>query len=395
MHLGSKSTNTKKEKKDSKHNSTKKSNKKNLFPVINDRYNNNNFNSDYHIENMPVMVPNFFYNKYYQDNNADNNRYDNNNLSNKDNNLIDENQSAFFYMNRLEEKIRRLENINDIFLNIMREDARINKGNIYKNYSHNDLSKGPYPYLSIDKNGNKNLLYLNQDSINNNEIISGKYKENYLYFIDEFCLNIKLLNDILVLWSTILYLLPIMPKYNSIQEKNRISYLLNEEKLKYLKKDSQPYFYYDFNRSNKSYIPQKINSVQYFNKKIDYKKFNSTDNINLEIKPEKKSKGKSSKNITTKSNKSKKSNNKNINNDDIKNEINKMNDDLNKRLSKIEDLQKSQKKDIDYLMGKSKGNNKSTKSSKKEENKKEEEKKNNDNNNEESDDEEDEDDEED
>ena len=76
MHLGSKSTNTKKEKKDSKHNSTKKSNKKNLFPVINDRYNNNNFNSDYHIENMPVMVPNFFYNKYYQDNYVDNNRYD-------------------------------------------------------------------------------------------------------------------------------------------------------------------------------------------------------------------------------------------------------------------------------------------------------------------------------
>ena len=379
MHLGSKSTNTKKEKKDSKHNSTKKSNKKNLFPVINDRYNNNNFNSDYHIENMPVMVPNFFYNKYYQDNYVDNNRYDNNNLSNKDNNLIDENQSAFFYMNRLEEKIRRLENINDIFLNIMREDARINKGNIYKNYSHNDLSKGPYPYLSIDKNGNKNLLYLNQDSINNNEIISGKYKENYL--------------------------LPIMPKYNSIQEKNRISYLLNEEKLKFLKKDSQPFFYYDFNRSNKSYIPQKINSVQYFNKKIDYKKFNSTDNINLENNQEKKSKGKSSKNITNKSNKSKKSNNKNINNDEIKNEINKMNEDLNKRLSKIEDLQKSQKKDIDYLMGKSKGNDKSTKGSKKEENKKEENKKeenkkeeetkNNDKNNEENVIEEDEDDEED
>ena len=304
---------------------------------------------------MPVMVPNFFYNKYYQDNNAENNRYDNNNLPSNNNNLIDENQSAFFYMNRLEEKIRRLENINDIFLNIMREDARINKGNIYKNYSHNDLSKGPYPYLSIDKNGNKNLLYLNQDSINNNEIISGKYKENYL--------------------------LPIMPKYNSIQEKNRISYLLNEEKLKYLKKDSQPYFYYDFNRANKSNIPQKINSVQYFNKKIDYKKFNSTDNINLEINPEKNSKGKSSKNIT---NKSHKSNNKNINNDDINNEINKMNENLNKRLSKIEDLQKSQKKDIDYLMGKSKGNNKSIKGSKKEENKKEEEKKNNDKNNEES-----------
>ena len=317
---------------------------------------------------MPVMVPNFFYNKYYQDNNAENNRYDINNLPSNNNNLIDENQSAFFYMNRLEEKIRRLENINDIFLNIMREDARINKGNIYKNYSHKDLSKGPYPYLSIDKNGNKNLLYLNQDSINNNEIISGKYKENYL--------------------------LPIMPKYNSIQEKNRISYLLNEEKLKFLKKDSQPFFYYDFNRSNKLYIPQKINSVQYFNKKIDYKKFNSTDNINLENNQEKKSKGKSSKNITNKSNKSKKSNNKNINNDDIKNEINKMNEDLNKRLSKIEDLQKSQKKDIDYLMGKSKGNNKSTKGSKKEENKKEknkkeenkkeEEKKNNDKNNEES-----------
>ena len=88
---------------------------------------------------------------------------------------------------------------------------------------------------------------------------------------------------------------------------------------------------------------------------------------------------------------------------DIKEEINKLNDNLNKRLSKIENLQKIQKKDIDYLMSKSKGNNSALGSKKEEnkkeennkkENKKEEEKKNNDKSDEESDDEEEEEDEE-
>ena len=301
---------------------------------------------------MPVAVPNSFHSGYYQDNSSKNNRYDINYSSSKDNNLMDENQnqSYYLYMNRLEEKIRRLENINDIFLNIIREKTTVNKENLYKNYLYSDLSTGPYPYLSFDKNKNKTLLYLNRDSINNNKINDGKYKENYL--------------------------LPILPKYNSIQEKNRISYLLNEEKLKYLRKDSEPYFYYDFKRYNKSNIPQKINSVQYFNKKIDYEKFNSSNNINIQVNPEKESKGKtknSKKNIENKSNKS---NNKIIKDEDIKDEINKLNDNLNKRLLKIEDLQKNHKKDIDYLMGKSKGNNKSEKKKKKETNKKEEEKKN-------------------
>ena len=301
---------------------------------------------------MPVAVPNSFNGENYQDNTLYNNRNDINYPSDNDNNLMDENQiqSYYFNMNRLEEKIRRLENINDIFLNIIREKTKVNKENSYKNYSFNDLSTGPYPYLSFDKNKNKTLLYLNRESINNNKIEDRKYKENYL--------------------------LPILPKYNSIQENNRISYLLNEEKLKYLRKDSEPFFYYDFKRYNNTNIPQKINSVQYFNKKVDYEKLYSSKDINIQVNPEKKSEGKKSeKNIEKKTNKS---NNKLIKNEDIKDEINKLNDILNKRLLAIEDLQKNQKKDIDFLMGRSKENNKSEKGSKKETNKKEEEKKNDD-----------------
>ena len=319
---------------------------------------------------MPVAVPNSFNEQYYQYNSVDNNRYNNNFLSSQVNNLMDENQSYHLYLNRLHDRIRRLESINDIFLNIMRENVAMNKRSLYKNYSSNDLSTGPYPYLSFDRNKNKTLLYLNRDSINNNKITSGKYKEKYL--------------------------LPILPKYNSIQEKNRISYLLNEEKLKNFDKDSKPYFSYNL-KDYKLNIPQKINSVQYFNNKIDFKKFNSTDKINIQVNEEKNSKGKSSKNTT------KKSSNRLIKTMDIKEEINKLNDNLNKRLSKIENLQKIQKKDIDYLMSKSKGNNSALGSKKEEnkkeennkkENKKEEEKKNNDKSDEESDDEEEEEDEE-
>ena len=315
---------------------------------------------------MPVAVPNSFNEQYYQNNSVDNNRYNNNFLSSQTNNLMDENQSYHIYLNRLHDRIRRLESINDIFLNIMRENVAMNKRSLYKNYSSNDLSAGPYPYLLFDRNNNKTLLYLNRDSINNNKIINGKYKEKYL--------------------------LPILPKYNSIQEKNRISYLLNEEKLKNFDKDSKPYFSYNL-QNYKLNIPQKINSVQYFNNKIDFKKFNSTDKINIQVNEEKNSKGKSSKNTT------KKSSNRLIKTMDIKEEINKLNDNLNKRLSKIENLQKIQKKDIDYLMSKSKGNNTALGSKKEEnkkdennkkENKKEEEKKNNDKSDEESDDEEEE-----
>jgi hypothetical protein len=129
---------------------------------------------------MPVAVPNSFHSGYYQDNSSKSNRYDINYSSSKDNNLMDENQnqSYYLYMNRLEEKIRRLENINDIFLNIIREKTTVNKENLYKNYSYSDLSTGPYPYLSFDKNKNKTLLYLNRDSINNNKIENGNNNAN-------------------------------------------------------------------------------------------------------------------------------------------------------------------------------------------------------------------------
>ena len=93
---------------------------------------------------------------------------------------------------------------------------------------------------------------------------------------------------------------------------------------------------------------------------MNIKKFtNSTKKINDVSNDEQKSKGKST--IT----KTSKTSSKIFNNTDIKNEINKLNDNVNKRLSKIENLQKTQKKDIDFLMNKSKGNNKSeTKSNK-------------------------------
>lgn len=64
---------------------------------------------------MPVAVPNSFNEQYYQNNSVDNNRYNNNFLSSQTNNLMDENQSYHIYLNRLHDRIRRLESINDIF----------------------------------------------------------------------------------------------------------------------------------------------------------------------------------------------------------------------------------------------------------------------------------------
>ena len=293
---------------------------------------------------MPVVVPNSFNQKYNNRYNSINYGY-NNMLSNEIDNLMEENETKSHYLNRLENKIRRLENINNIFLNILRENYGINR-TMNKSYSYNDLNFGSYPYLSFDNNRNKTLLYLNRNEINNNKIIDGKYKNNYL--------------------------VPILPKYNSVADNNRLNYLLNNEKLKYFSKDSRndsrPYFSYN-NKYNSMNIPQKINSVQYFNKKIDYKKYNSSSNkINVDINLEKNSK----ENNLINNN----SQNINYNNADIRNEINKLNNNLNERLSKIENLQKMQKKDIDYLMGKSKGS-KSENTSKKDSNKNNENKNNN------------------
>jgi len=312
---------------------------------------------------MPVVVPNSFNQKYNNRNNSYNYGYDNM-LSNEIDNLMEENETKSHYLNRLENKIRRLENINNIFLNILRESYSGNR--MTKNYSYNDLNFGSYPYLSFDNNRNKSLLYLNRSEINNTKIIDGKYKNNYL--------------------------VPILPKYNSVEDKNRINYLLNNEKLKYFSRDSRndsrPYFSYN-NRYNSMNIPQKINSVQYFNKKIDYKKYNSSSKINAEINSEKNSK----ENILINSN----SQNINYNNADIRNEINKLNNNLNERLSKIENLQKTQKKDIDYLMGKSKGSKSenvskkdSIKNNNKNQDKKEEKKEDKKENNKDSDEDEDE-----
>ena len=298
-----------------------------ILPLINDKNNNKYMNSGYHIENMPVAVPNSFYRKYEHNERYDNNYgYYNNNLNNNDiNSLMEENKSKSYYLIRLEQKIKRLENINNIFLNILRENNSINNRNFNRNYSSNDLYPGSYPYLSFDKYRNKSLLYLNKNIINNNKIIDGKYKNNYL--------------------------VPILPKYNSVADNNRLIYLLNNEKLKYFDKDSRndsrPYFQYNntFNYMDMN-IPQKINSVQYFNNKIEYKKYNTYSKINAEINSDKKTLS--------------------INNKDIKNKINNSS---NTRLSKIENIQKNQKKGIDNMFGKSK-ESKSGKTSKKDNSKK-------------------------
>ena len=299
-----------------------------IFPLIGDK-NRKNFNSQYHIENMPVAVPNSFYRDY----DVHNYRYDNN---------ITEKETSLYTL-KLEQKVRRLENINNIFLNILRENSFYRR-NMNRNLSSDNLTSGSYPYLSFDKNRNRHLVYLNKDQINNNNILDGNYKDKYL--------------------------VPILPKYNSVIENNRINYLLNSEKLKYCKNDA-PYFIYNNNLN----IPQKINSVQYFNKKIDYKKFNSNDKINnFNINANNTNSKEDTKILITNNN----------NNPDIRNEINRLNNNLNERLNRIENFQKSQKKDIDYLMGKnSKGKSKSDKSEKKDNNDKKENNNNNkkDNNN--------------
>ena len=277
---------------------------------------------------MPVAVPNNFYQRYNKYNNM---RYNTNNYriadnfySNEIDNLIDENQQKSFYLVRLEQKIKRLENINNIFLDILREKTEFNNKRIYRNKSTNDISYGPYPYLSFDKNKNKELLYLNNEAINNNKILLPSYRNKYL--------------------------LPLLPKYNSVSENNRMNYLLKNEKLKHFSEGSKPYFFYNNELDN---IPQKINSVQYFNKKMNIEKYtNSTKNINDESNDEEKSKRKSG--IIGSS----KTSSKILNSTILRNEINKLNDNINKRLSKIENIQKTQKKDIDYLLNKSKENTK-------------------------------------
>ena len=297
-------------------------------------FDNNNRYGEY--ENKTITS---YYNKYNDNNNHQSfSRYiepnDNNNLNNTNVNA---------YINKLEQKNRRLENINDIFLNMLREQKKLNyERNLIRNHSCESILSGPYPYLSYDKTGNKRLFYFDNDSINNNRIINGKYKNDYL--------------------------VPLFPNNNSIANNNRISYLLNNEKLK-LFRNNLPYFTYNDNINNNNNtiynIPQKVNSVQYTNKKATYKKFsssekiinmnnnNNNDNVNNPIKLSKK-----------------RVINPDIINNDIINEIKKMNSNLNKRLEKIEISQSLQKKDIDYLMRKTKNNeeqklskNKSDKSS--------------------------------
>ena len=111
------------------------------------------------------------------------------------------------YIRRLEQRNKRLENINDIFLNMLREQ----KYSLMRNHSCENINYGSYPYLSYEKDGNKRLLYLDKEYINNNKLISGNYKDNYL--------------------------VPLFPKNNSIADNNKILYLLHNEKLKFLRND--------------------------------------------------------------------------------------------------------------------------------------------------------------
>ena len=299
----------------------------------------------YHIENMPVAVPNS--NSFYR--NEKNNRYGeyddiksiNSNYNNNYNNQYQafsrqknfgEHNNIYEYINKLEQRNKRLENINNIFLNMIREQRESNyKRNLMRNHSMENISPGSYPYLSYDKYGNKNLVYIDKDSVNNNKIINGNYKEKYL--------------------------VPLFPKNNSVADNNKNIYLLNNEKIKLFRKDL-PYFNYENNKySLYKNIPQKVNSVQYINKQAIYKSFNSNEkDINVNI------------------NKSKNNNNNNEpikiithrkNNSNILNEINRMSNNLNKRLKRIENSQIAQKKDIDFLMGKTKKKTDSKKSNNK------------------------------
>ena len=134
-------------------------------------FDNNNRYGEY--ENRMI---NSYYNKYNDNNN---NQYFLKYIEKNDNN--NSNNTANEYINKLEQKNRRLEIINDIFLNMLREQKKLNyERNLIRNHSCENISSGPYPYLSYDRFGNKRLLYFDNDSINNNRIINGKYKNNYL-----------------------------------------------------------------------------------------------------------------------------------------------------------------------------------------------------------------------
>lgn len=259
--------------------------------------------SHYHIENMPVAVPNssfelnnsFEKKKKLRNSSSDlgmidsyyNNKY---NINERKLELPDLKNNYEEYINRLEQRNKRLENINDIFLNMIREQ----KYSLMRNHSCENINYGSYPYLSYEKYGNKRLLYLDKEYINNNKLISGNFKDNYL--------------------------VPLFPKNNTIAENNKILYLLNNEKLKYLRNDLPNNYKNNINNN----IPQKINSVQYSNEHISFRKFSSKDN-NFNI-----------------------DSNKIDNNNDLINEIKKMNDNINDRLKKIENSQSIQKRDIEY-----------------------------------------------
>ena len=227
---------------------------------------------------------------------------------------IGENNNIYEYLNKLEQRNKRLENINNIFLNMLREQRESNY-NLMRNRSMENISAGSYPYLSYDKNGNKKLVYLDKESVNNNKIINGNYNKNYLVSLN--------------------------PKNNSVADNNRAMYQLNKEKLKLFRNDL-PYFNYGNNNySLYNNIPQKVNSVQYINRQAIYKRFSSNEkDININRNNSENNNGE----VIYKSN----------NNDEILNEINKMNINLNERLKRIENAQSSQKKDIDFLMGNTK-----------------------------------------
>ena len=302
---------------------------------------------NYHIENMPVVVPNsqsFYrnndryrrmgeytnendnieimklnYNKY-NDNNNNFNNYNYRESFSRMSNIGDKNNMQE-YIYKLERRNDRLENINNIFLNMLKEQ-RFKDKMLMRNRSMDYISPGSYPYLSYDKYGNKNLLYLDRDSINNNKIINGNYTDNYL--------------------------VPLLPKNNSVADNNKALYLLNNEKLKLCRNDL-PYFNYEnynnrYNNNNIiNNIPQKANSVEYTNKKLIFKKYNSNKgNMNNITNNNENDKSQ----LQLMSNKS--------NNNEIINEMYKINNNLIERLKKIEQSQNNQKKDIDFLMGKTK-----------------------------------------
>ena len=245
-------------------------------------------------QNRSVLEPHSFYEKYIQDNSwrysNENYKFNNSQISEVYYKLKEENKKQSNYIMRLEQKINKLENISNLFLNLLNDDYPMNNIIMNNSYINNNLSYGSFPYLSFDDKGNKSLLYFSRDSINNYKIKDKNSKYNYL--------------------------VPILSKYNSAADNNRAAFLLNNEKLKYFSKGSksQPFFVYK-DAINIMNTRQKINNVQYYNRKFDYKDFNSNSKINSEINTEKNSK-------------ENKSNSTKIN--------------LNTRLSKLEKLQKNQ-----------------------------------------------------